>query len=106
MGTATAHETAVETVERRNTEEQVAVDANLDYESWNAKRITEWIIALDSDRLGKYAQTVLDSTTNEAMEGYCLEVTDANDLERLGIDNDIDQRFILSAIQTLIGDHR
>ena len=80
-----------------------AATADSDYASWNAQQITDWIVALDRERLGKYSEALLASTTNEEMEGYCLEVTDNEDLTRLGVADDNDQRFILSAIQTLIG---
>ena len=75
---------------------------NINYESWKAQDIVNWVVNLDKDRFNKYCYTLLNNMVQQEIDGIKLLKLTMNDLNNLGITAPEDQEDLLEYIQTLM----
>jgi len=75
------------------------------YKEWNCEQISEWMIQLDSERMGKYQNALLTKLSENEVEGTFLCEVDGVDLNNWGITDRKDRKYIMAAIHHLVSNN-
>jgi len=75
--------------------------SKLNYLTWNARDVCNWIIALNTRQYEHYKDELLKNMLAEGIDGHCMSDLERSDLHRLGVTQFKDKKDIYHSIQQL-----